>query len=307
MKKTRLLILGYSSFLRRRVIPAIRKIKNLEYSVCSKSNKINLKEKILFNDYNEALLRTDSKIVYISLINSLHFKYAKKALEKGFNVIVDKPITTSFYQTKKLLNIARKKKLLLAEATLYNFHEVFNKMLKACNGVDNILHIQAYFNIKVKKKLKEIIKIKADCEQDMGPYAASIIRLFMNNKIENLEIIKNYYKKTKIVKEFYVTNKYKGCTFFGSFAFNREVYMNEIKFFTKNKIVSSPHRIFAPNPNNDVFFSVSENDKIKKIKTKKDDCVLNFFNKVIHNIKNKNFNYFYDNILIDATIRKKMS
>lgn len=152
MKKTRLLILGYSSFLRRRVIPAIRKIKNLEYSVCSKSNKINLKEKILFNDYNEALLRTDSKIVYISLINSLHFKYAKKALEKGFNVIVDKPITTSFYQTKKLLNIARKKKLLLAEATLYNFHEVFNKMLKACNGVDNILHIQAYFNIKVKKK-----------------------------------------------------------------------------------------------------------------------------------------------------------
>ena len=75
-------------------------------------------------------------------------------------------------------------------------------MLKACNGVDNILHIQAYFNIKVKKKLKEIIKIKADCEQDMGPYAASIIRLFMNNKIENLEIIKNYYKKNKVVKEF---------------------------------------------------------------------------------------------------------
>ena len=113
MQKTRLLILGYSSFLKRRVIPAIKKIKQIKYSICSKSSKINLKEKVLFNDYDKALAKTNSTIVYITLINSLHFKYAKKALEKGFNVIVDKPITTSLNETKKLLTIAKKKKLLL--------------------------------------------------------------------------------------------------------------------------------------------------------------------------------------------------
>ena len=109
MKKTQLLILGYSSFLKRRVIPAIKKIKNMEYCICSKSSKINLKEKILFNDYDQALKKTKPDIVYISLINSLHFKYAKKALEKGLNVIVDKPITTSLQETKILLKLAQKK------------------------------------------------------------------------------------------------------------------------------------------------------------------------------------------------------
>ena len=78
MKKTQLLILGYSSFLKRRVIPAIKKLKDVEYSICSKSNKINPKEKILFNDYDIALSNTIANIVYISLVNSLHFKYAKK-------------------------------------------------------------------------------------------------------------------------------------------------------------------------------------------------------------------------------------
>ena len=104
MKKTQLLILGYSSFLKRRVIPAIKKMKNIEYCICSKSNKINLEEKILFKDYNKALSKATASIVYISLINSLHYKYAKKALTKGFNVIVDKPITTSLHETKKLLS-----------------------------------------------------------------------------------------------------------------------------------------------------------------------------------------------------------
>ena len=72
MKKTQLLILGNSSFLRRRVIPAIKKLKDIEYTICSKSNKINFKKKIFFNDYDVALSNTTANIVYISLINSLH-------------------------------------------------------------------------------------------------------------------------------------------------------------------------------------------------------------------------------------------
>jgi len=44
MKKIQLLILGYSSFVKRRVLPAIKKIQKIEYFICSKSNKINLKE-----------------------------------------------------------------------------------------------------------------------------------------------------------------------------------------------------------------------------------------------------------------------
>lgn len=306
MQKTRLLILGYSSFLKRRVIPAIKKIKQIKYSICSKSSKINLKEKVLFNDYDKALAKTNSTIVYITLINSLHFKYAKKALEKGFNVIVDKPITTSLNETKQLLTIAKKKKLLLAEATVYNYHKVFEKMIKLCGGINNILHVQANFNLLYKKKVKEIAKIKADCAQDMGPYAASIIRLFLNNNIEDIIVFKNYFKDKRVVKDFYITAKSNNCTFFGNFSSNSAAYMNQIIFFTKKKIISSPNKIFSLPTNKNLSIFVLESDKINKIKVGRDDCIKNFFNTVLHAFNRKNFNYFYNNILIDAKIRKEI-
>ena len=77
MLKIKLLIIGYSSFVRRRVVPSVKKNKKINYFICSKSQKINPKERILFNNYNQALSQVSPNIVYVSLINSLHFKYAK--------------------------------------------------------------------------------------------------------------------------------------------------------------------------------------------------------------------------------------
>ena len=43
--KKKILILGYSSFLQRRVIKSLLKIKNIEIYICSKSQKIDYKKK----------------------------------------------------------------------------------------------------------------------------------------------------------------------------------------------------------------------------------------------------------------------
>ena len=307
MKKIQLLILGYSSFMRRRALPSIKKIQKIKYFICSKSNKINLKKKILFNDYDQALTKTKPDIVYISLINSLHFKYAKKALEKGLNVIVDKPITTSLHETKILLQLAQKKKLLISEAILYNHHNVFNKIIKLCNGVNNISHIQSNFNIPLIKNSNEIINIKGDCEMDMGPYAASIIRLFSDKTIKELKVFKEYFKTNKkAIKSFFVLAKLKNCTYFGNFGFDK-TYISNITFFTKNKIISSPNRIFALPSNKDVSILVEQKKGIKKINIKRDDCILNFFKKILYAIKYKKNKNFYNNILSDAIIREKIN
>ena len=306
MKKTQLLILGYSSFLKRRVIPAIKKMKNIEYCICSKSNKINLKEKILFKDYDTALSKTTVDIVYISLINSLHFKYAKKALTKGLNVIVDKPIAVSLHETKKLLQIAKKKNLLLSEANLYNYHNVFDKIIKLCKGVENISHIQSNFNVPLIKNPKEIFNIKGDCVMDMGPYASSIIRLFTDNKIKKLKVFKEYFKSVDAVKSFFILAKLKNCTYFGNFGFDKE-YVSRITFFTKNKIILSPQRTFALPSNKKVTILLKENNKIKKISINKDDCIQNFFKKILYAFRNKNFKNFYDNLLNDAIVREKIN
>lgn len=307
MQKIKLLIIGYSSFVRRRVVPSVKKNKKINYFICSKSQKINPKERILFNNYNQALSQVSPNIVYVSLINSLHFKYAKIFLNKGFNVIVDKPITSSLKKTKELLKIAKKKNLLLSEATLFNYHKVFHKMINLSKGKNNILHIQSNFNVPETnfKNLKRFSKIKGDCEDDMAPYAASIIRLFTNNKLKKLNVSKEYIKGSKYVKSFHVGAVLKNCLYLGNFGRSKK-YTSQISFFTMDKIIISPQRAFALPSNKNLYITVKKKDKIKMIKIKKDDCIKNFFEEILHSLKNKNYKIFYKKLLYDSSIRDKI-
>ena len=66
---------------------------------------------------HEALLEDeDVNIVYISTVNSLHYKWAKAALQKGKHVICEKPCTTSETETRELFSLAREKGLFFMEA-----------------------------------------------------------------------------------------------------------------------------------------------------------------------------------------------
>ena len=299
MKKIKILFFGYSSFLKRRVIPSIKKNKKIDYVICSKSKKKDNIENILFNDYLQSLKVFNPDLVYISLINSLHYKYAKLILKKGFHVIVDKPITLSYKKTRELLKIAKKNKLLLAESTLFNYHKVFNSMLNLCKGQKNIQNIKSYFHVPIGY-LKHV-----DCEADMSPYAAAMVRLFTSKKIKNIKVDKEYFKNTKNVKSFKINVNFQNCHYYGSFSRDRE-YKNQITFFTKNQEVVSPVRVFAL-PNESVTIKVIKKNIIKKINIKKDDCINNFFEAIIKSLKSKKYNFFYKNILHDSELRQKIN
>lgn len=58
----------------------------------------------------------DINIVYISTVNSLHYAWAKAALEQGKHVICEKPFTVSSVQTRELFALAKEKGLFLMEA-----------------------------------------------------------------------------------------------------------------------------------------------------------------------------------------------
>ncbi len=302
MRNVKILILGYSSFVRRRVIPALKKNKKIEFCICSESHNINLKKKIFYNDFNISLQNFNPNIVYISKINSLHYKFAKLALKKRYNTIVDKPVTLEINQALELLKIAKTKKLFFAEATLFNYHRVFNRILKECGGLSKIEHIQSNFNIPLNKNVKKLNEIKGDCEADMAPYAVSIIRLFLKGKKLKINVFKNHFKNTKLVKSFYINAKTDKTSYFGNFAFDRE-YEQQIIFFTKDKIIYSPKRIFAQPPNKNSLIKVKYQNKYKKILVKKDDCIDNFFKLILNNLEKKKFSFFYDNVLKDAKLR----
>ena len=116
MKKVKLLVVGYSKFVEKRLFKSLKKIKKIDFRICSKT-KIN--DKIYYNNYLNGL-QFKPNLIYISLTNHLHYKFAKLFLKKGYNVVVDKPITESLIKTTELIKIAKSKNLLLSEATLFN-------------------------------------------------------------------------------------------------------------------------------------------------------------------------------------------
>ena len=301
--KTKILFLGNSSFLQRRILPAIKKIKKLEIYICSKSSKKNKEKQIYYNNYIQAI-NSKPNIVYVSLINKLHFKLAKYALEKKCHVIVDKPITKNLIEAKYLIKLAKKSNLLLAEATIFNYHKVFNKIKKIIGSKKNLIHIQSNFNIPVIKKPSEIKAIDGDNLMDMSPYAAAIIRLFFKKDF-NIHIKKYFYNNTKLVKNFYILCKSKNLSYFGNFGTERE-YLSEIKFFTPKKIISINHQAFAMPSNKKIPLSIKENNKYKKIYLPKDDSIKNFIDDILKSIKNKKYNDYYNKIYNDAYIRDSL-
>ena len=99
----KILILGNSNIFQRKVLPALTKIKNLKMELASKSLKsTNIRYEKIYNNYEHALNETTANLVYISLVNSLHYKWAIKSLEYNKNLIIDKPITLNLDQTKKI-------------------------------------------------------------------------------------------------------------------------------------------------------------------------------------------------------------
>ena len=70
----------------------------------------------IYTDYGQLLEETAADTVYIGLINSAHYPYAKEALLHGKNVILEKPFTGFYEEAKELQQIAEEKKLFIFEA-----------------------------------------------------------------------------------------------------------------------------------------------------------------------------------------------
>ena len=147
----KILILGYSNLVKKRIIDVLIK-KKISFSVASISSKNNLKQAYRwYRNYDEALKKSKADLVYISLPNSLHYFWSKKALNENYHVVVDKPLCENLIKTKKLLSLAKKKKKLLSEATFFNYHKQFNQAVNLIGGIDQITLVDVNFKIPTTK------------------------------------------------------------------------------------------------------------------------------------------------------------
>lgn len=78
--------------------------------------------KYVYTDYEEMLKNDEIDTVYLGVNNQFHYRYGKRALESGFNLIMEKPFTSNYEQACMLKKIADEKHLMIFEAisTIHN-------------------------------------------------------------------------------------------------------------------------------------------------------------------------------------------
>lgn len=82
----------------------------------------------LCDNYDEMLTYADVDTIYIGLINSVHFEYAKKALENDKNVILEKPFVGTYEEAEILSRLAKEHNCFLFEAITVLHNDVFYKI-----------------------------------------------------------------------------------------------------------------------------------------------------------------------------------
>ena len=299
----KILLLGYSNIVRKRMINFFLK-KKIKFCIASKSYKGKIDGCYdQFDSYEKAILKSKANIVHISLPNSLHFYWAKKALKKNYHVIVDKPICINFKQTKELIKLSRKKKRLIVEATYFNYHNQVKQLLKICSN-KKIYNINSKFVIPFPKKgIRTSNKLGGGALMDMGPYISAVPRLFNLKKIKSKKITISKNKNGLIYALDFEFN-FDRIKYSGFFKFGGD-YTNELTVNMKNKSIKI-QRVFSPPDDKNLFLRIKQKNKIKKIKIKKDNCFGNFFKEVKSKIKFKKNIYYHDRILKDSYFRNKI-
>ena len=180
------LLLGYSEIGRRRVLPALVRcgIEQVDIASCSAAATVSWPEGLagrVFDDYAEAISHSAAELVWVSTFNTLHAGLATAALLAGKHVVIDKPATTTVADARRLVDLARGRRLLLAEASVYAFHPQIAaaRQFFADLGAAPTQMVAAFsFPPLPPENFRHRPELGGGALLDLGPYAMSLGRVF---------------------------------------------------------------------------------------------------------------------------------
>ncbi|MCX8044172.1 MAG: Gfo/Idh/MocA family oxidoreductase, partial [Desulfobacterota bacterium] len=252
----RILIIGYSSIAKKRVIPALQKLKEIDGIDIATRHKENISAEHLecarvFDDYQIACTLSQAELVYVSLVNSEHAVWAERILKSGRHVIIDKPACISFDEARKLVELADNKNLCCAEATVYAWHpqvHIARTLFDQANTRPTRLTLSFSFPPFSDNNFRYQKHLGGGALLDLGPYAVTPGRLFFNTQPEEIVCrVCSRHPVTGVDTAFSVLAVYHGgCSMIGHFDFNTE-YRNHITILSPQMSIDID-RVFTTPP-----------------------------------------------------------
>lgn len=191
----RLGILGCSEIAFRRFMPAAKNVQNLQpVAVAEEYNKSKLevfcKEYDLDggDSFEELIGRTDIDAVYVPQPPALHYKWAKRALECGKHVLVEKPSTIQYALSKKLTELAEAQSLALHENYMFQYHSQIREIKKILSGgeIGDIRLIKANFGfpMRAQNDFRYNRALGGGALLDAGGYTIKLATLLLGDTVK---------------------------------------------------------------------------------------------------------------------------
>ncbi len=309
----RALIIGLGSIAQRRVLPALASLPGIAaIDIASRSKPAPAawpKQGAFFRDYAEALEKSAAELVYISLPNADHVEWIEAALAAGKHVVVDKPATLSLETARAVCDSAARRKLLLAEATVFSWHAQFAPLASFFDEFGPLTHVSAQFIIPPlpAENFRNFAKAGGGCLADMGPYAAAIGRLLGGGApLELHAVAAPADPKLDVDIGFSFVARYaSGLQYAGQFSFESE-YQNRLTV-VGNRGSIAVERIFSPPPDQDLVWHVRRNNQAGEEKRPASDGFALFLAAVLNAIASGRHDRFAQDLLADAAFRDRIA
>ncbi|MBD9151043.1 MAG: gfo/Idh/MocA family oxidoreductase [Lachnospiraceae bacterium] len=130
-------------------------------------------------------------IIYITSPHNTHYEFMKKALEHGKHILVEKSITLNSRELDEMIALAAEKKLVLAEAMTIWHMPIYKKLWEIVQSgqLGKVQIITMNFgSFKEYNMLNRFfnMNLAGGAMLDIGVYALSIVRSFMEEKPEDI-------------------------------------------------------------------------------------------------------------------------
>ena len=178
------------------------------------ANKIGLPTNRVYKDFvtliaEETKLPESERMQVVSILtpNFLHFPMAKKLLENGFNVICEKPMTTTFAEAEILKETLKKAKTVFAVTYTYTGYPMIRQMREMIKNGElgkiqkvDAQYYQGWINpiIHDKEKRSSTWRLNPEksgiscCIGDIGTHAFDMLEFVSGVKIESVLADLNY-------------------------------------------------------------------------------------------------------------------
>ena len=145
----------------------------------------------VYDDLNDMFYDDNVDVIYITSPHNTHIDFIMKALENGKHILCEKSITLNSVELEKALKKADEKNLVLAEAMTIYHMPLYKKLMKlvADGEIGDVSMIQANFGSYKDYDMKNRffnMNLAGGAMLDIGVYALSFIRWFMDSKPDQL-------------------------------------------------------------------------------------------------------------------------